>query len=107
MWIRPVPYLLNIECKSKRLSWWSPKPQIQFFKFNLYALMGKGVQIMERTDVLQKKVRIICPECSNYINGKMQTNGSVAGQCPVCKSVVVSKQCTPKEKQIRIIKCSN
>ena len=59
---------------------------------------------MERTNTSQKKVRMICPECSNYINGILNENGAIVGQCPICKAVVLSKQCSPKEKRIRIIK---
>lgn len=54
--------------------------------------------------ILLKKTRIKCPECSNYINAVSQPNGTITGKCPVCKSVVSCKQCSSKEKRIRIIK---
>ncbi len=53
---------------------------------------------------LSKKTRFRCPECSNYINGTIQANGNVTGTCKVCKSVISFKQCTTKEKRIRVIK---
>lgn len=53
---------------------------------------------------LSKKTRFRCPECSNYINGIIQANGNVTGTCKVCKSVISFKQCTTKEKRIRVIK---
>lgn len=59
---------------------------------------------MERTDASKKKLRMICPECSNYINGILKENGAIAGQCPICKAVVLSKKCSPRETRIRIIK---
>jgi len=52
-------------------------------------------------------VRFRCPECSNYINGTQNDKGVAHGTCPVCKSVIFAKQQSVKEKQIRIIKCSN
>ncbi len=61
---------------------------------------------MQKMDNPQKKIRFRCPECSNYINGVKLPNGSVAGQCRICKAVVLEKQRTPKETQIRIIKKS-
>ena len=51
-----------------------------------------------------KKVRIRCPECTNFMQGTVSANGSVTGQCPTCKSVIVSKQHSLKERHIRIIK---
>lgn len=61
---------------------------------------------MENSNSLQKKSRILCPECSNYIDGKLLESGAISGQCKVCKSIIVSKQCSPKEKRIKIIKAS-
>lgn len=48
--------------------------------------------------------RIICPECSNYFVGKVQKDGLIVGQCPICKAIVSSKQCSTKVKQIKVIK---
>lgn len=61
---------------------------------------------MQKTDIPQKKIRFRCPECSNYISGVKMPNGSVAGQCHICKAVVLTRQRTPRETQIRIIKNS-
>ena len=61
---------------------------------------------MKTENSLQKKSRILCPECSNYIDGKLLGNGAIAAQCKFCKCVIVSKQCSPKEKRIKVIKAS-
>lgn len=50
------------------------------------------------------KVKTVkCPECLNKMKVNYHKDG-YSGQCPVCKSVICSKQHTPKEKIIRIIK---
>lgn len=59
---------------------------------------------MKQSISLEKQSRIICPECSNYITGRIQDNGIICGECPVCKSVVSSRQCSTKVKQIKVIK---
>ena len=59
---------------------------------------------MELSQTIQKTKRIVCPECSNYILGMIQSNGAIAGKCNICKSVVSSKQCSPRETHIKIIK---
>lgn len=59
---------------------------------------------MELSQTVQKKKRIVCPECSNYILGIVQPNGAVAGKCNICKSVVSSRQCNSRETHIKIIK---
>lgn len=46
--------------------------------------------------------RIKCPECLNYMNIKSHNNGAYSGECPVCKSVIFSKQQSPKKKIITI-----
>ena len=51
-----------------------------------------------------KKIRFRCPECSNFMQATKSANGSASGQCPTCKSVVVTKQHSAKEKHIRIIR---
>ena len=38
---------------------------------------------MENSNSLQKKSRILCPECSNYIDGKLLESGAISGQCKV------------------------
>ena len=59
---------------------------------------------MEKSISLRKQTRIICPECSNYIVGRVQDNGTIIGECHICKSVISSKQCSTKVKQIKVIK---
>lgn len=49
-------------------------------------------------------VRIKCPECSNYMDATIQNSGGLAGKCYYCKSIIFSKQHSPKEKLIRIVK---
>ena len=54
--------------------------------------------------ISKSNLRIICPECSNYFVGTSQKDGLVVGQCPICKAIVSSKQCSTKVKQIKVIK---
>lgn len=54
-----------------------------------------------------KKIRIRCPECTNFMQATISANGSASGQCPTCKSVIVTNQHSVKEKHIRIIKNCN
>lgn len=58
---------------------------------------------MENEKISVSRTRFRCPECSNFINGTIQKNGNIVGQCPVCKSVISCKQCSSKEKHIKII----
>ena len=59
---------------------------------------------MKKSDSLVKQSRIICPECSNYFTGTDKGNGLTVGQCPICKAIVSSKQCSTKVKQIKVIR---
>ncbi|MGN1201345.1 MAG: hypothetical protein ACI4R8_03725 [Candidatus Caccovivens sp.] len=59
---------------------------------------------MTNSALSQKNVRIKCPACHNYMDAVALNDGSTKGQCGVCKCVIFSKQHTPKEQLIRIIK---
>ena len=62
--------------------------------------LGIGGQLI--MVVSTKKIK--CPECLNYMNIKVNSNGTSSGHCSVCKSAIYSKQNTPKEKIIKITK---
>jgi len=47
---------------------------------------------------------IKCPECLNIMIAKIHSNGNVSGRCPVCKSMIISKQRSEKEKLIIVKK---
>ena len=53
-----------------------------------------------------KKVRMRCIECSNYISATVHPNGGMSAKCPVCKAVMYSKQHSVNERLIRIIRQS-
>ena len=55
---------------------------------------------------MENSVKMKCPECLNILNAIKHENGSISGKCPVCKIVFFSKQHSPKERLIRIIKKS-
>ena len=64
-----------------------------------------GRFVMNRSKVrIEKVVRMRCPDCLNYISAKVVSEGAVSGICPVCKSLVYSKQHSNKVKYIKIIK---
>ena len=52
----------------------------------------------------EKSVRMRCPECSNFIDATVKEGNGLAGECPYCKSIIFSKQHSPREKLIRIVK---
>ena len=60
--------------------------------------MGKGGKVVDNI------LNLRCPNCHNSMTWKQHGNGAMSGTCPVCKSVIYSKQHTPKEKLIRIVK---
>ena len=62
-----------------------------------FILMGEGGKIVDISVIMR------CPNCHNKMSAKRHGNGAVSGTCPVCKSVIYSKQHTPKEKLIRIV----
>lgn len=51
----------------------------------------------------QKKKRVKCLACLNYMLVTVQEDGSTRGQCPVCKTIIVSRQHSPKEQHIKLI----
>ena len=63
--------------------------------------MGKEV-IMEKTSL--KAVEIKCPECSNIMKVYSYNDNTTRGTCNRCKSSIIKKNLSDKEKRIRIIK---
>ncbi len=60
---------------------------------------------MQNTTTLTKpKPMMKCPQCSNYVEVKPHSSGGVSGNCPVCKVTFYSKEHSPRERLIRIIK---
>lgn len=53
-----------------------------------------------------KKVRIRCPKCLNFLMANVCNNGAISGNCSVCKSSIYSKQYSANETHIKIIKHS-
>ena len=51
-----------------------------------------------------QKIRIKCPECSNYMTAEVKGDGSLKGNCFICKSTIMLQQFSFKEKRMRIIK---
>lgn len=67
--------------------------------------MGEGGLCMEKSvSSVEKTQRMKCPECLNYMIAHIHDNGGMSGTCPVCKARVYSRQHTPKERLIRIVK---
>ena len=54
------------------------------------------------TSLLKKKMK--CPQCSNYVEVTPHSKGGVSGTCPICKVTFYSKEHSPKETLIKIIK---
>lgn len=52
------------------------------------------------------KVIIKCPNCLNKMPAVKSKDGSLKGNCPVCKATIFSKEHT-KETLIRIVKNTN
>ncbi len=52
----------------------------------------------------EKAVEIKCPECSNIMKAYIYNDGSTRGTCKRCKSAIVKKNLSDREKRIRIIK---
>ena len=72
--------------------------------FKLCVSLGKEVEIVENSNSQQKKIRIRCVECLNYIDAILCVNGGIRANCPICKSIIFTKQHSDKEKHIRVIK---
>lgn len=58
----------------------------------------------ELTSKAEKKKRMKCPDCLNYMTATVHSNGNISGRCPVCKSMIFSKEPSEKERLIRIVK---
>lgn len=57
------------------------------------------------SEVLPKAKRMMrCPQCGNYVVVTPRNKGGVFGNCPVCKVTFFSKEHSPKERLIKIIK---
>ena len=54
----------------------------------------------------QDKVIIKCPNCLNKMPSIKSKDGSLKGNCPVCRATIFSKEHT-KETLIRIVKHAN
>lgn len=61
--------------------------------------MGEGGNRMER-----KIKRIKCPECLNSMTVTVDAHGEAKGVCKKCKSVIIAKQSSERERLIRIVK---
>ena len=60
---------------------------------------------MKNTATLSKpKQKMKCPQCFNYVEVIPHKNGGVSGNCPICKVTFYSKEHSPKERLIKIIK---
>ena len=59
---------------------------------------------MEAKTVPVKTVTIKCPECLNSMKVKAAARGNYSGKCPVCQSLVFSKQHSEKERHIKIVR---
>ena len=77
------------------------------FPIQTAVTMGKGGATMQSDASRQQKtIRVRCPDCLNYMTVKTQPNGSYSGTCPVCKAKIFSKEYSPKERHIKIVKRS-
>lgn len=56
---------------------------------------------------INKKIRIRCPECSNYLNANENEKNVISGQCPVCKVIIFKRKHSSRETLIKIIKQKN
>ncbi|MBO5009195.1 MAG: hypothetical protein J6D20_00625 [Clostridia bacterium] len=59
---------------------------------------------MEKASVAAKTVTVKCPECLNSMKVKAAERGNYSGKCPVCQSLVFSKQHSEKERHIKIVR---
>ncbi len=54
---------------------------------------------------MERKVkRIKCPECLNIMTVTVDAHGEAKGVCKKCKSVIIAKQSSERERLIRIVK---
>ena len=57
---------------------------------------------MERSS--QEAIEIKCPECSNLMKVYNYDDSTTRGNCNRCKSSIIRKKLSNREKSIRIIK---
>lgn len=58
---------------------------------------------MEKSNVV-KTLKMKCHNCLNIMVYNVHDNDCLSGQCPVCKAKIFSRQHSPKERLIRIVK---
>lgn len=63
---------------------------------------GKGGKIMQQSSL--KAIEIKCPECSNFMTVYAYDDKTTRGTCNRCKSAIIKKKLSDREKRIRIIK---
>ncbi len=52
---------------------------------------------------LNRNLKIIkCPKCLNKMRATIQSNGDLKGTCPICKSMIITKEHS-NETLIRIV----
>lgn len=59
--------------------------------------------MVNKEETAFKKKRIRCLHCSNFMTVRVYEDGSSSGKCPVCKSLIFSKQHSPKEEHYRVV----
>ena len=84
--------------------WIIPTPCSVYQFLPLIVLQGKGGMKVETSTVAVKTVTIKCPECLNSMKVKAAEKGNYSGKCPVCQSLVFSKQHSAKERHIKIVR---
>lgn len=53
---------------------------------------------------MSKVKRIKCPDCLNYMEVTINTDGEAKGFCKKCNSVIIARQPSENERLIRIVK---
>lgn len=59
---------------------------------------------MEKSAVPKTTIKMKCPECLNVMICDIQNNGCVSGFCSVCGSKIFTREPSPREKLIRIVR---
>ncbi len=59
---------------------------------------------MQTTTLKKQKPMMKCPQCSNYVEITPHPKGGVSGNCPICNVTFYSKEHSPRERLIKIIK---
>ena len=50
----------------------------------------------------RKQLRIVCPNCTNFMTAFEDASGAVSGKCEICKAKIFSKWHKPKERIVTI-----